>query len=52
MQDAVGSTCCIKKHCDILISDTEYLKKIAEHWVKRVKKCIEQNGGQFEHMLD
>ena len=42
----------LKKHCDILISDTEYLKKIAEHWIKGVKKCIELNGGQFEHMLD
>ena len=42
----------LKKHCDILISDTEYLKKVAEDCAKRVKKCIEQNGGQFEHMLD
>ena len=32
--------------------DTDYLKKNHESWVKRVEKCIEQEGGHFEHMLD
>ena len=34
------------------MSDTDYLKKKHEHWVKRIEKCIEQEGGHFEHMLD
>ena len=42
----------LKKYCDSLMSDTDYLKEIANHWVKRVEKCIEQEGGHFEHMLD
>ena len=42
----------LKKHCDILMSDYDYLEKIHNHWVKRVEKCIEQQGGHFEHMLD
>ena len=42
----------LKKHCDILMSDYDYLEKIHNHWVKRAEKCIEQQGGHFEHMLD
>ena len=42
----------LKTHCDILMSDTDYLKKVHENWLKRVNKCIEQEGGHFEHMLD
>ena len=42
----------LKKHDDILMSDTDYLKKVHENWLKRLNKCIEQEGGHFEHMLD
>ena len=60
LQDSVDGEKCktlldlrvaLKKHCEILMSDTDYLKKVHENWVKRVEKCIEQEGGHFEHML-
>ena len=60
LQDSVDKEKCksildlrvaLKKHVDLLMADTDYLKKTHENWLKRVEKCIEQEGGHFEHML-
>ena len=42
----------LKKHCDALMGDKEYLKKACSHWEKRMEKCIEAQGGHFEHKMD
>jgi hypothetical protein len=41
----------LKKHCEILMSYFEYLKKVHENWLKRVEKCIEQEGGHLRTCL-
>ena len=42
----------LKKHCGALMGDKEYLKKVCSHWEKRMEKCIEAQGGHFEHKMD
>ena len=40
-----------KKHCDALREDKEYLSNRCMRRGKQIDKCIEAQGGNFEHAL-